>query len=360
MNERVNYESDEVNGDEMLTSTPAPTAVASGTAAPAAHPSLDMSFRQSAVFLPRQTKSVRITVVGCGGTGSWLAAQVARVGRVLIEQGRRVQIVFVDPDRVSATNVPRSCFCEREIGELKAVVLARRYAAAWVLEIGTITERFAPEMIRASSNEDVLNVVVGCVDNAAARRSLSEVLVRRTPYGYYDYGSSRQTILIDCGNTREGGQVLVGSVSRQEEMRASFKGKSICTALPSPTWQHPELLEELEEERPDHNLSCAELMRRNAQSLMVNHFVASIAGDYLVRLLVTKNLRRFATYFDMEACSTRNKYITPDTLAQAINCEPELLIERQGKDLADAEDDGFDENYFEEEEEDVEVDVVAA
>ena len=357
MSEQVTNESDEANGDELFASSPAATAVASGTSA---HPALDMSFRQSAVFLPRQTKSVRITVVGCGGTGSWIAAQVARTGRVLIEQGRRVRIVLVDPDRVSAANVPRSCFCEQEIGELKSVALARRYSAAWALEIGAITERFAPEMVRAASNEDVLNVVVGCVDNAAARVALAETLIRRTPYGYYDYGSSRQTILIDCGNTREGGQVLVGSATCPEHMRECFKGRSICTQLPSPVWQHPELLEELEEERPDHNLSCAELMRRNAQSLMVNQFIASIASDYVVRLLVTKNLRRFATYFDLEACSTRNKYITPEAIAQAISCEPELLIERQSRDLADVEGDDFDENYFEETEEEVEAETVAA
>jgi PRTRC genetic system ThiF family protein len=259
------------------------------------------------------------------GTGSWIAAQIARTGRVLIEQGRRVQIVFIDPDRVSAANVPRSCFCEQEIGELKAVALARRYSGAWALEIGTITEHFTPEMARPSPNEDALNVVVGCVDNAAARGALADVLARRTHYGYYDYSSRGQTILIDCGNTRDGGQVLVGTVTRTEEMRGSFKGSSICTELPSPMWQHPELLEELEEERPDHNLSCAELMMRNAQDLMVNHFVASITGDYLMRLLVTKYLRRYATYFDLEACSTRNKYITPDGIAQAVNCETEFL-----------------------------------
>ncbi len=145
-------------------------------------------------------------------------------------------------------------------------------------------------------------------------------------------------------------------------MRGSFKGSSICTELPSPTWQHPELLEELEEERPDHNLSCAELMMRNAQDLMVNHFVASIAGDYLMRLLLTKNLRRYATYFDLEACSTRNKYITPDSIARVVNCEPVTLHERQSPDWADAEDnDDVDENYFDEiEEEEVDEQEAAA
>ena len=272
------------------------------------YPTLDLSFRQAATFLTRQAKQVRITVVGLGGTGSWIAGQVARTARVLIDAGRQVQVVLIDADRVSAANVPRSCFCEAEIGELKVVALARRYSAAWGLGIGTIAELFKPEMARVASNEDVLNVIVGCVDNAAARRAFAQVLERRAPYGYYGYtGGTGSTLLIDCGNTRDGGQVLVGSVSRQEEMRGSFKGRLLCTALPNPYWQHPELLEDLEEEQSDHNLSCAELMRRNAQSLMVNHFVAGIAGDYLVRLLVTGNLRRYATYFDLEACSTRNR-----------------------------------------------------
>ncbi|MDQ3684446.1 MAG: ThiF family adenylyltransferase [Acidobacteriota bacterium] len=345
MKEQVASENSEPGEDGVFTSG-ATGAVASSSAIPA----LDMSFRQSAVFIPRQTRSVRITVVGCGGTGSWIAAQVARIGRVLIEQGRRVRIVFVDPDRVSAANVPRSCFCEGEIGELKAVALARRYSGAWSLEIGAITEGFTPEMVRAATDEDVLKVVVGCVDTAAARGALAEVLVRRTPYGYYDYGSRGQTILIDCGNTREGGQVLVGSATRLEEMRESFKGRSICTQLPSPMWQHPELLEELEEERPDHHLSCVELMRRNAQSLMVNHFVASIAGDYLVRLLVTRNLRRYATYFDMEACSTRNKYITPETIAQTVGQEPALLMAKMGANFLSVDNEG-DGDYLDEMEE---------
>jgi PRTRC genetic system ThiF family protein len=311
-----------------------------------AYPTLDLSFRQAATFLTRQAKQVCITVVGLGGTGSWIAAQVARTARVMIDAGRQAQVVFIDADRVSAANVPRSCFCEAETGELKVVALARRYSAAWGLEIGTIAEPFKPEMARVASNEDVLNVIIGCVDNAAARRALAEVLERRSPYGYYG-GSAVSTVLIDCGNTRDCGQVLVGNVSRQEEMRGSFKGRLLCTTLPSPYLQHPELLEDLEEERSDHNLSCAELMRRNAQSLMVNHFVASIAGDYLVRLLVTKNLRRYATYFDLEACSTRNKYITPETLAAQIEREPEFLLTHASTSFSYVEDEG-DEDYFEE------------
>lgn len=316
------------------------------TPATPVYPMLGLSFRQAATFLTRQAKQVRITVVGLGGTGSWIAAQVARTARVLIDAGRQVSVVFIDADRVSAANVPRSCFCEAEVGELKVVALARRYSAAWGLEIGTVAELFKPEMVRVASNEDVLNVIVGCVDNAAARRALAEVLERRSPYGYYG-GAAGSTVLIDCGNTRDGGQVLVGNVASSDEIRGSFKGRLLCTALPSPYLQHPELLEDLEEERDDHNLSCAELMRRNAQSLMVNHFVASVAGDYLVRLLVTRNLRRYATYFDLEACSTRNKYITPETVAAQTERAPEFLLTPSSTSFSYVEDED-DDDYFEE------------
>ncbi len=77
MNEQITCKSGE-GGDETFTSRAAATIAETGTAAPAAHPALDMSFRQSAVFLPRQTKSVRITVVGCGGTRIGSAPRTCR------------------------------------------------------------------------------------------------------------------------------------------------------------------------------------------------------------------------------------------------------------------------------------------
>jgi hypothetical protein len=180
----------------------------------------------------------------------------------------------------------------------------------------------------SSPRTDTLDVVIGCVDNAAARRSLAEVLPARAPHTY-GYGNSRPTLLLDCGNTSEGGQVLLGNATRREELRGALAAPGLCTVLPGPYWQHPELLEDLPEELPGHNLSCAELMRRNAQSLMVNHYVASIAGDYLMRLLLTKDLRRYATYFDLAAGSTRNLYLTPENLARASGCRPSYLRAKQ-------------------------------
>jgi PRTRC genetic system ThiF family protein len=285
---------------------------------------LDFSFSRAAIFLPRNSQTVRLALVGCGGTGSWLAPQLARLARVLREQGRQTELLFMDPDYVNAANVPRSCFCDAEIGQPKAHALARRYGAAWGLDISVVAEPFTPGLLPAASGAETLDIIVGCVDNAAARRSLAEVLTPRSGY-FYGAASASSVLLLDCGNTLEGGQVLLGNASRREQLRGAFAAPGLCTVLPSPYWQHPELLEDLPEELPGHNLSCAELMRRNAQSLMVNHYVASVAGDYLMRLLLTKDLRRYATYFDLAAGGTRNLYLTPENLACTAGCRPRYL-----------------------------------
>jgi hypothetical protein len=52
----------------------------------------------------------------------------------------------------------------------------------------------------------------------------------------------------------------------------------------------------------------------NAQGLIVNQRVASEAADYLARLLAHRNLRRFASYFDLASGSVKNHYITPDEI----------------------------------------------
>lgn len=294
-------------------------------------PVLDTSFNDAATFIVRQCRKVRITLVGTGGTGSYLAAHVARLARVLQEQGKRTELLFIDPDYVEEKNVPRSNFCHAEIGQPKAHTLARRYAAGWGIEIASLVESFQLEMVDRKRERDTLNIVVGCVDNAAARRELAGVLDGskgdgRQRVAEYDEGKRTvRDLYLDCGNMEDKGQVLLGTVTRAEEMRGCLRVPTLCTALPSPAWQHPELLEDVEEELADNDLSCAELMMRNAQSLMVNQMIAGIAADYLSRLLLTKNLQRYATYYDLQRGSGYSLYTTPKHLARTINRPVEFL-----------------------------------
>lgn len=288
-----------------------------------------LSARTLGVYPARR---VRLVLVGAGGTGSWVAPQMARLARAVTDTGRQAELVIIDHDRVETKNVGRSNFAYCEVGRYKAETLAARLAAAWGVRVGFAVEKFEPQLLEereTAASTPTTHVVVGCVDNGTARRRLAEVLdPEKTPIARHWSGAGRvpSVYYLDCGNfARDGGQVLLSTTNHAEMMRGSLAHAPFAVELPAPGWQHPELLEDRPEELAGHKLSCAELMQMNAQSLTINSFVASVAGDYLMRLLLTNDLKRFATYFDLPTCTSRSLFITPEQLAHATSCEPSDL-----------------------------------
>ena len=112
---------------------------------------------------------IELWLVGCGGTGSWLAASLVRLCRVLSTKGKKARLYFVDPDHVETANVLRQCFCDAEIGLNKAKTLALRYSLALKMEVTAIAQPFLTKWITPSYNTLIL--IIGCVDNANARQS---------------------------------------------------------------------------------------------------------------------------------------------------------------------------------------------
>src|SRR5574338_1106728 len=87
------------------------------------------------ILLP-VVKDVTIHLIGCGGTGSWLAPHLARITKLLQEVHHlNVRLAFWDYDAVEEKNIFRQNFCEAEIGLNKAETLARRFGLAWGIEI---------------------------------------------------------------------------------------------------------------------------------------------------------------------------------------------------------------------------------
>lgn len=263
---------------------------------------LDLSYVKSATVLPGQIEQIRFILVGCGGTGGWLAPSIARLARLLIDQQCDVKVLFCDPDTVEERNLTRQNFCYAELGQNKAATLAARYGAAWGLEIFAITK---PLHRTEVGYRPGLNIIIGCVDNAAARNAISRTVL--------DHGGNERYWWLDCGNTESGGQVLFGSTDDANVLKNAFLSPTACKALPLPSVQAPDLLVPRPEEVSNNRMSCAELAQANAQSLSVNQQVAAVAFDYLLRF-VNGRLRRMATYFDLESGSMRSVYVTPETV----------------------------------------------
>ena len=95
------------------------------------------------------------------------------------------------------------------------------------------------------------------------------------------------------------------------------QGKGL-PATAGPAMQSPGLLEPGPEELGGGEMSCAEMAAANLQSLTINSRIASEAADFLARLLITKDLKRFGWECNLAAGSAKSHYTTPQAVAHLI------------------------------------------
>ena len=235
-----------------------------------------------------------IVLAGCGGTGSILSEMLAR-----LLYGRRARLFLIDPDRVEESNVGRQAFSPADVGGFKAEVLAKSLARRYGLSVGYSVLPYDPTLHATAFREAMtsrLRLIIGCVDNAPARRAISTTLMGTASYG----GRPPGVWWLDSGNGHSSGQVLLGNAVRPDDLRGAFgRASGVCRALPSPSLQRPDLLESASApEPPPGPLDCAERVLRGEQGPTVNAMAATLATTFVSRLL-DGSCDSFASYFDL-------------------------------------------------------------
>jgi hypothetical protein len=116
---------------------------------------------------------------------------------------------------------------------------------------------------------------------------------------------------LDSGNERSNGQMLIGNMADLDQIR--LDPLELCSGLPSPYIQEPGLLESDDEPVA---LSCADLTLQEEQSLMVNQAAAAIAARYCHEFTVRRELREFATYFNLEPLTATSRPISEKNISR--------------------------------------------
>ncbi len=241
-------------------------------------------------------RAATIVIVGCGGTGAFLAERLARV---LI--GRRARLCLVDHDRVEAHNVARQAFARRDVGRHKVDAVAEHLRQISPhLEVLRSTLPYLPDVHRDVFEDSPyggdgggLRLVVGCVDNGHAWRAIAATLAASRP-GYA--GGTSRIFWLDCGNDRNSGQILLGNALEAPGLRGAFdRAAGVWHALPAPSLQRPDLLLT----PPEPPRDCAEAIVAGTQGPTINAFVADLAADWIDKLL-TGRCRWMADYFNNE------------------------------------------------------------
>ena len=251
-----------------------------------------------------------ITVVGCGGTGGFVAEGLCR-----LFQGREATIVLVDHDRVEPHNLLRQNFYAEDVGKFKSQALADRLARAYRRPVGYSVYAFREDDSRPGGGRYTglpaygNCLLIGCADNAAARRAMAECLP----------GDPRRW-LIDAGNDTNWGQVLVGNVADRDFGDEQAFVDQTCHLLPAPTVQRPDLLTTVSTRPPD--VDCAAALDLTDQDPTINQMMASLVLQ-VVRRMAAGTCPFMGLYLDMEQGTVTPTYATPETVERVVRTDSE-------------------------------------
>ena len=145
-------------------------------------------------------RRVRITVVGCGGTGSAVAAGLPHLHQAMLASGhpKGLEVTLIDGDRISRTNCVRQPFSESEIGLYKSTVLATRINLCWGLGWKAM-----PAFMDESYGQET-DILIGCVDTRAARKAMTRT---QTFWNCFYW--------LDLGNRTDSGQFVLGQPEKK-------------------------------------------------------------------------------------------------------------------------------------------------
>jgi len=243
-----------------------------------------------------------VTVVGCGGTGGFVAEGLCRL---LTAQA---DLLLVDHDRVEEANLGRQNFTHDELGCFKSEALARRLSTKFRRPVAYSTLPMAMVPISPPG------FVIGCVDNGPARRDIADRVSR-------DMAWRNGGWWIDAGNGENYGQILVGNSPDTRDLGDSFDPEhGICWALPLPTLQRPELLLQ----RPPRR-DCAQATAAGEQGPVINQAMAVLVVE-LARRLIEGTCSWMQLYLDLEAGTLSTVLATPKAVARMTGVSERLLV----------------------------------
>ena len=233
-----------------------------------------------------------VIVVGCGGTGGFVADGLARM------LPRDKGLVLIDMDTVEERNLNRQSFTAADIGLFKSEALAKHLA-------GKYQRPVQYSVFPIGSSELHKGIVVGCVDNGPARQAIASHLHDGQWW-------------VDSGNGRNFGQIFLGN-SQNEKLRPSFHA-DLCFRLPLPTIQQPALLAQVPKER-----SCTEAVVADEQSPTINQAMGALVLE-VVRRIIEGTCPWMQLYLDLDAGTLTPTMASPEVVSRLTGIKLGKLI----------------------------------
>lgn len=215
-------------------------------------------------------------IVGCGGTGGNFIKEFAR----FLHSGgagrpENTKVTIIDGDIVEEKNIARQPFTKEDIGLKKAEAMCQAVYDVFGLSFEYYENYIeGVKELKSLCAEEELPIIIGAVDNHAARKVMHEF-----------FEKSKSCIYLDSANEYSYGELVIG---------ARLDGH---TVYPDRSFYFPEILEDTSKSRSE--MGCEELNRVAPQHITTNIFAANLLLTNVTLLLTETKINGGIYYFDM-------------------------------------------------------------
>lgn len=242
------------------------------------------------------TKTIKVAVIGAGGTGSQVVTMLTQLDHAMRNTGHPggLQVEVIDDDVVSESNIGRQNFYPTDVGHPKAAVLVHRINMSmglkWKASICRLT---------ASDRLDH-DLVLGCVDTRKARLAILRAMER---------GTNGLSYWLDFGNRRDSGQAVLGQVSKAgRKLNPDGKLPHVGELLPEVI--DPDYVD------PEEGPSCSLAEALTKQSLFINRAVAVHGMSMLAELFRSGGLSHHGVFVNLATGITTSLKVSPEDWAR--------------------------------------------
>lgn len=180
-------------------------------------------------YLLNPLHPISISVIGCGGTGSNVLANLIPLHLSLKALGHAgIYVYAFDDDIVSEANTSRQLFYPSDIGLNKAEVLISRINRSYGLDWMAIPVKYQKN---GYSEITGANITISCVDSMKSRKSIHQMIYKDIQKINLNTREDQQQLYwIDTGNGKDYGQVIIGTIT---ESKQKSKEYHVVSKLPN-------------------------------------------------------------------------------------------------------------------------------
>ena len=238
---------------------------------------------------------ITVNVIGAGGTGSHMLTNLAMINEALKRLDRQqLHVSVFDPDNVSETNIGRQAFSPADVGGNKAKILVNRINRFYGLAWEAYAEHYPDNDILQSysANHYTANVTFLCVDNVSTRQKSIQFL-KDIAYDSLFTNYAKPYYVIDIGNGRDFGQVILSTIARTDQPHSIRKVNRIVTIAGI---NYDDETFDFDDDAP----SCSTMEALTKQDLFVNKILADIAGNMFWQLMFRYSIDYSAVFVNLE------------------------------------------------------------